>query len=368
LLLAFYFTLADFKPRPLLVALIFSTAVLLHQLAVIAYPAFALALFWQASATSSKRRTLLVLQFCILSFLLVFSTYYYCFYLVTGTWSAARFARWVTSFSPDASFSFNFLANLGYTVRGNVRLFFSARLSLLRGLLNPAIVVVIAVFVVAVIVLLFAMIRGTRLRNFSARNIWPRLFGERSMKLYLLWIGLYVAFLFFWLPHNTFYRLFYLPPIILLIGAWLTTGRGHDKPAYRLGIFVACMALSNFLFFIYPNSHAEKNPPLSMALEMNSVWQPGTVVYFYSENSDNNLVAYFNPAIEWRPMRNLDQMSRELKQVYDEGKTAWLEASAIDQLRTNKESTQWLTSHGRSETWRERKAGGYNVKFIQVGP
>jgi len=368
LLLAFYFTLEKFKPRPLLVAVIFSAAALLHQLAVIAYPVIALALFWQASATSPRKRALLVAQFCLLSFLLVFTTYYYCFYLITGTWSPARFAQWGTSYSPDASFSFDFLSNLGYTLRGNVRLFFNARPSSLRGLLSPAIVVTIAVFAVLVLLWLIAIVRGARLRNFRTKDLWARLFGERPMKIYLLWIGLYIVFLFFWLPHNTFYRLFYLPPIILLVASWLITRTGHEKPTYRLGLFVAVMALSNFLFFIYPNSHAEKYPPLSLALEMNSVWKPGTVVYFHSENSDNNLVAYFNPAIEWRPLRSFDQMSPELKQIYDEGKTAWLEASAIDQMQAKPGGSEWLARHGRKETWRERKARGYNVKFIQVAP
>ncbi len=368
LLLAFYFTLEEFRPRPLLVALIFSVAALLHQLAVITYPVIALALFWQASAKSPKRRTFLVAQFCILSFLLVFATYYYCFYFVTGTWSPTRFTQWVTSYSPDASFSFDFLSNLGYTLRGNVRLFFNARPSLLKGLLNPAIVAVIVVFAVAVLLWLIAVVRGTRLRNLSTKDLGPRLLSEQPMKIYLLWIGLYIVFLFFWLPHNTFYRLFYLPAIILLIGSWLSRRRGQAKPTYRLGLFVAVMALSNFLFFIYPNTHTEKYPPLSLALEMNSVWKPGTVVYFQSENSDNNLVAYFNPAIEWRPLRSFEQMSTELDRIYDEGKTAWLEASAIDQLQTKPEGTEWLARHGRSETWRERKVRGYNVKFIQVGP
>jgi hypothetical protein len=367
LLLAFYFTLEEFKPRPLLVALIFSAAALLHQLAVIAYPLLALALFWQASTTSPKRSTFVAAQFCLFSFLLVFTTYYYCFHVVAETWIPAKFVQWVTSYSPDASFSFNFLSNLGYTLRGNVRLFFNARPSLLRGLLSPPIVVTIAVFAVVVLLWLFALIRGTSLRNRAPKNLLPRLFTERLRKLYLIWIGLYIAFLFFWLPHNTFYRLFYLPAIILLIGELLTTRR-KEKTTYRLGLFVAVMALSSFLFFIYPNSHVEKYPPLSLALEMNNVWKPGTVVYFYSENYDNNLVAYFNPAIEWRPLRSSDQMSEELKQVYDERKTAWLEASAIDQLRASANGAAWLAQHGRSDTWRERQARGYNVKFIQVGP
>lgn len=367
LLLGFYLALEKSKPRPLLVAVIFSVAVLLHQLAVIAYPVLAVALFWQAWATSPKRRTLVAAQFCLFSFLLVFATYYYCFYLAAGTWNPGRFAQWVTSYSPDASFSFNFLSNLGYTLRGNVRLFFNARPSLLQGLVSPAIVVTIAVFGVIVLLWLFALIRGTRLRNLGSNTPPDRPSIERRSKIFLIWIGLYIAFLFFWLPHNTFYRLFYLPAIILYVGELLSTRR-NQKPGYRLGLFVAIMTLSNFLFFIYPNSNAEKYPPLSLALEMNSVWKPGTVVYFHSENADNNLVAYFNPTIEWRSLRSPDQMSEELKRVYDEGKTAWLEASAIDQLRASAHGAEWLTRHGHSDTWRERQVRGYNVKFIQVGP
>ncbi len=367
LLLAYNFTLRSFKPRPVLVAVIFSSAALLHQLAVIAYPIMALALYWQATAIRQKRRWWIVSQFCVLSFVLAFSAYCYCFYFVTGTLSPGRFVQWVTSYSPDASFSFDALSNLGYTLRGNVRLFFSARLSLLRGLLSPAIVTVIVLFIIVVLLWFASLVKATRARDLVLKNISSRVFADRTTALYLLWIWLYVAFLFFWLPQNTFYRLFYLPAIILFFGE-LPAGRNGDnkKPTYRLGLFVAVMTLSNFLFFIYPGAHAEKNPPLSLALEMNKVWQPGTIVYFHSENSDNNLVAYFNPGIEWRPLRSIGEMDAELKQVQAAGKTAWLDASAIDQLSSKPEGNDWLARHGRRETWHERQA--FNVKFIQVGP
>jgi len=365
LLLAFSFTLPEFKPPPLFVTLFFCAAALLHQLAVIAYPVFAVALFWQAA--NEKNRQLIVAQFCLLSFLIVFSIYYYCFYLLTGTLSPARFAQWVSSYSPDASFSFNLLSNLGYTLRGNLRLFFNARLSLLRGLLSPAIIATIVVFAIVVVLWVIALVKGTRVRQFAAKDWLARLKGALKSE-YSLWIGLYMLFLFFWLPHNTFYRLFYLPPVILLCGELLSRRKADQaKPTFRLALFVAVMAFSNFLFFIYPNTRIEKYPPLSLALEMNSIWQPGTIVYFHSENSDNNLVAYFNPTVEWRPLGQIDRLSTELKQVYDEGKTAWLDASAIDQIRTTPGGVEWLNEHGRIESWRERKARGYNVKFIQVG-
>ncbi|HKO60042.1 MAG TPA: hypothetical protein VJV03_02690 [Pyrinomonadaceae bacterium] len=369
LLSAFYFTLPDFRPRPLLVALIFSFATLFHQLAVIAYPVIALSLYWQSAAMPARERKLIVAQFCILSFAIVFITYCSAFYLLTGSTQPPAFARWVTSYSPDASFSFDPLSNLGYTLRGHLRLFFNARLSLLRGLLNPVIIATIVVFGTVVLLWLLSIIKGTEWRRPDARNTFLKLKNDKLAHVSLVWVGLYLVFLFFWLPHNTFYRLFYLPALILLLATLLKENkRDHPRPTWRLGLFVPVIALFNFLFFIYPYSHVEKNPPLSLAVEMNRVWQPGTILYFHSENSDNNLVAYFNPKLEWRPLRSFDQLDDELKQLYTDGRTAWLEASAIDQLSSSPAGMKWLAQHGRQETWHERKARGYNVKFIQVGP
>ena len=369
LLFAFYFTLEKSKPRPIVVTLLFSIATLMHQLAVIAYPVIALALYWQSVGLAASKRKMVVSQFCVLSFLIVFTIYCVAFYLLIGVVDPVRFFLWITSYSPDASFSFDLLSNLGFTLRGNLRLFFNARLSLLRGLIDPSIIAIIVLFGTVVLLWFLSIIKGTSWRRPDLANAFSKLKANRFGKLALIWIGLYLVFLFFWLPHNTFYRLFYLPAVVLLVAALLQDSqRNERRPAWRLGLFAAVLVLFNFLFFIYPYSHTEKNPPLSLAVEMNRVWQSGTILYFHAENSDNNLVAYFNPTVEWRPMRSFDQVDAELRQLYSEGKTAWLEASAIDQLRSSVEGNQWLTQHGRLETWHERKARGYNVKFMQVGP
>lgn len=368
LILAFYLTLDHIKARPLVIALIFSIAVFLHQLAVLAYPAIALAVYHTAG--SQRERSLNVLKFCLAAFLLVITTYYYCFFVLTGTPSIAGFLKWITSYSPDASFSFGFLSNLGYSLRGNLRLFFNLRLSLLRGLLSPAIIVTIAIFLLVLLLWLFVVVRRTNWHDLISRvGSRSTTFAGPRVKVYLVWIGVYVLFLFVWLPQNTFYRLFYLPALILLGGEWLARG-GLDlkTPTFRLGLFVVLMALSNFLFFIYPNTRIEKYAPLFLALEMNQVWRPGDIVYFHSQNSDKNLMSYFNPAVEWRPLPELDQMDFEMRRTYHEGNTAWLDASAIDKIRAHPRGEEWLGSHGRLETWRERKARGYNVKFVQVGP
>jgi len=367
LLLAFYFVLPGSKPRPLLVVVLFSVAVLLHQLAVFCYPVLALGLRWQASSYQTERRSSIVIQFCVLAFVLVFGAYVYCFYLISGTLDAARFARWVTSYSPDASFSFNAVSNIGYALRGHARLFFGGRFSLLNGLLTPGIIGLIGILIALLLVWLFFIMRGLRkVRWPNAREVWQ----NRVAKLAALWIVVYVAFLFFWLPQNTFYRLFYLPAIILLLAVVLASWgvSGSENRSYRLALFVAVMALANFLFFIFPYSHAEKYPPLSAALEMNKVWQPGTIVFYASENSDNNLFQYFNRATDWKPLPQFDQLETELRGNYDSGRETWVEATAVEQLKRLPAGEEWFARHAQPNTLHERSDRGYSIRFIKIVP
>lgn len=365
LLLAFNFILPDAEPKPLLVALLFSVAVLSHQLAVFCYPILALGLWWQAATLTKKQRNWSVIQFCLLSFIIVFATYCYCFYLASGTYDAARFTRWVTHYSPEARFSFDVMSNLGYTLRGHLRLFFSGRLSLLDGLFTAPIILLIVVLVALVVLWFVLIIRGLTKENWRKLPPVPR---SRLAILAALWILIYIVFLFFWLPQNTFYRLFYLPAIILLLGeifnAW-GAGKAAER-SYRLAIFAAIMFVSNFLFFIYPYSRAETYAPLAAALEMNKVWQPGTVVYYASENSDNSLFQYFNRAAIWMKLPEAGSLDTELRNAYDAGKEVWLEASAIDQLQKTPEGREWIARHTRPETLHERRDRGSNIKFIRV--
>jgi hypothetical protein len=193
---------------------------------------------------------------------------------------------------------------------------------------------------------------------------------SRFAKLCALWICVYVAFLFFWLPQNTFYRLFYLPAIILLLGEILTSWGVTDseKRTGRLALFVVLTALSNFLFFIFPYSHTDKYPPLAAALEMNRVWQPGTIVYYADDKSDNRLFQYFNRATEWKPLPETSEFEAELKKTYDSGKEAWLEATAVGQLKKTPTGAEWFARHAQPDTLHERRDRGYNIRFIKVAP
>ena len=355
LLVCFYLVLPDRKPRPLLLAFVFFVAMCFHQLAVVAYPVFALGVYLQDGSLTIKRRAVKAITFSATAFVLIVAVYVLVFYLATGSFDLARFWRWTTSFSPDAETGFNFWSNLGYSVRGQVRLFFGGRFNLLRGLMNPGVVLLLVVFAVAIVLLVAAVLRNLpslkdRLRH---ARLLPR--QKTVLLLALVWALCYLVFLFFWLPQNTFYRVVYLPALVLLLGLALAAlSHVAARRTYIVALFVAAVSLANFLFLIYPFSHIEKFPPLEFALRMNREWPTGTVVYYGATNSDASLVRYFNQQTEWLLLP--DQPASG----------SWLETTAIDRLSATPQGTQWLREHTRPESLRELNSDAHLIRFVQV--
>lgn len=375
LLLSFYLIHPARKARPLLVALAFSASMCFHQLAVFFYPVAVLGLYLQTAPRPNRQRVLAILQFSVAGFLLTCGTYYLCFYLATGKLDLLFYVRWLTSFSPDASFTFNPWANFMHTLRGHVRLLFGGRFNLIKGLVNPFIAALMLLLAAAVALFIWRLLRN--LGELKLR--WGQILKHEAqakplMMLCALWIFVYVAFLFVWLPFHTFYRLFYLPAIILLAGLVLAPlaapGDGGGGRRYRAALFVLIIALSNFLFIVFPYSHAHKYPPLALALDISGAWPKGTIVYYANTNADNALFRYANPATHWRQLRPDETLVPEsvLVETYETGGTLWLDASAIDRAHSTPEGLAWLKAHARTETLRELNNKSYYIKFIQVVP
>lgn len=357
LLIAFYLVLPNQKARPLLLAVTFFMSLAFHQLAVVMWPVLALGVYLQDGGLSIKRRMLNAFYFSAVAGVLIAATYAYLFYLASGTFDLQRLLTWTASYSPDADTRFDFWSNLQYSLRGQVRLFFGGRFNLLKGLMNPALIVAIAVLVVAVALVLFHALRSLATAILVGRR--PKLRLETRQKTVLLlslsWVFFYLVFLFFWLPQNTFYRLFYLPGVVLLLGLLLSAAQTRAPKPRTLATFVVAVALANFLFLIYPFSHVEKYPPLAFALQMNREWPAGTVIYYGAHNQDAGLIRYFNPTTQWK------QLSESPDTV---GDTAWLETTAIDQISSTPAGAQWLKTHTRSI--KELNDGAHRIRFIQL--
>lgn len=360
LLVSFYVVLPDRKSRPLLVAFNFFAAMCFHQLAVVAYPVFALGVYLQDGAFTLRRRLRNAIVFTVAAVVLIVSAYGLAFYFSTGGFAVGRFLRWTASYSPDADTRFNLWSNFVYSLRGQVRLFFGGRFNLLHGLINPGVVLLLAVLAIAVLLLIVAV-------ALNLRTLKPRLRGLRLsprqktvLLLALLWVVVYLVFLFFWLPQNTFYRVIYLPALILLLGVTLSAFRPREyRRTFATALFVTAACLANFLFLIYPYSHVEKYPPLEFALEMRRDWSRGATVFYGAQNTDAALVRYFNPDTHWYPAPDQPPVTCD---------PYWLETTAIDRLSATPEGSRWLQSHVRPGTWRELNNGAYRIRFVQVSP
>ncbi|HET7288532.1 MAG TPA: hypothetical protein VFI71_13720 [Pyrinomonadaceae bacterium] len=359
LLISFYLVLPGRKPRPLLTAFTFFISMAFHQLAVLMFPVLALGVYLQEGPTTLKRRALNAVYFSAIAIVLIVAAYAGLFYLARGEFDPFRFIRWTISYSPDADTKFRLWSNLQYSLRGLVRLFFGGRLNSLRGLMNPAIVILLLCLIAAILFFIFNLLQNLR---------WPKpLLATRQktvLLLSLLWAGVYTVFLFFWLPQNTFYRLFYLPALIIVLGLALASVRNTRPETRALAAFVIAAALANFLFLIYPSSHAEKYPPLAFALQLNREWPAGTVIFYMDESSDVSLVRYFTPQTRWLriQVKGMDDPRPEMQNAYAEGRTCWFETSAIDTYQ----SDQWFQNHARKETLRELNDGAYRIRFVQV--
>lgn len=357
------------------IALAHTASMCLHQLAVFFYPVVVAGILLRRDRYTLRERLLLVLQYSATAFCATIAINYYCFHWATGSFGLTAFARWLTSYiqGPDRySFSFDVLNNLRYTLRGQVRLLFEGRLKWIQGLVSLPLIILIAILSILVLTLALKLIKATpRIRLHLPR---APVIEERFKPLVgicSIWIISYLAFLFFWYPYFTPYRLFYLAPLTCLCAVFLLQRNRLASRNRRANaaMFVAAMAISNFVFFILPLTHSEKYPPLSFALRMNQKWPSGTVIYYANSTADSQLVQYFNPSTEWRSLGiDRERLEDVLTDTYRNHKTAWFETSAIDQMKSNADGAAWLSGHTRSDCREALLNGKFRIEFVQIFP
>lgn len=373
LLLSFYFALPQRKPNPVLVALIYALSLCLHQMAIVFFPVLLVAIFVQDEALTRKRRVINCVVFSVIAGGLTLSAYVYAFYLLTGGFHVQNFLRWTLSYAPDDSFGFRPWINLGFTLRGHNRLFFGGRFNAISGLINPFIVLLMTMWVGLFLTLAVKVLRSIRNPGWGwLRAIREDSYRRKLAKLCLLWSAVYLVVLYFYVAHHTYYRLFYLPALIILLGLMLDSYQfvSGSSRKYRLAIFVALFTITNFLMVIFPYTHVQKYPPLAFALEMNQVWPRNTVIYYGSANSDNNLVKYFNQGTNWKKLdiKHPEQLEQDLRSAEAAGVNTWLETSAIDQLVASPSGSEWLRQHVKPEGQRALITKAHNIRFVQVVP
>jgi hypothetical protein len=368
LLLCFYFALPQRKPSPFVLAMVHVLAMFVHQLSVLFFPVAIAALIFQCAGMPRNDQIKCVAKYVLTVVSVTVAVYVAMFYLATGSLSVRGFATWITYFSPEHGFTFSVWNNLVYTLRSQWRVFFGGRTGFVRDLWGPVILTMVVVSLLVVLAFFGLMLRRvSELKAAVTTAIRERAQVKPLTTLCIIWALVYIVFLFFFIPQNTFYRLFYLPALLILAGTFLTTierSPSHMR-RYRAALFAAAVFCSNLTLSQYPSSQVRANPPLQLALTLNQTWPAGTTVYFASSNSDNLLLRYFNPGSVWVEGSH-DVLARDVSVLPPSGRSGWLETTLIDQFEATAEGKAWLDSHTLVRSEYELVNRKYRIRFRQL--
>jgi hypothetical protein len=316
-------------------------AMLFHELAIFFLPVAILRL-------KGPRNRLVCAAFAIIPAAIVYGLAYWA---IAGAFHVHDFLVWITSHSPDSGFSFQPIHDFVLTIRGTLRLLLGGRITdVVPGLPSALAVAAMGAVLVALAVHLWRV---------------PKWKLAHPPKDVLLWLGIYVAFLFFWMPQNTFYRLFYLAPLVVVLGCAMRA-MPIDRAIPRLA--VSLLALWNFVFLVYPQSRIESNPPLRFALDQNRRWPAGTPIVFHQFHPDLWTISYFNQQAAWIGLDHVDlaQLDRDLAYAHRQNQPLWMEATAWDLLAADPAGREWLVSHAAPQGTLVYKDSGREFRFYQL--
>ena len=357
--------------RPLLLAVAHTAAMLFHELAVLFYPAAVLGLLQQTSALSRRRRLFVILEYSASAFLITAAAYYSAFYWVqgeSGEHGFHSFLSWITYHSPDVTVSWHGGSNTFYSLRGNLRLFLGGRPSWTVREWPAFTIGMASILVILLSTFVYRLARHwSKVEPFLQRAPGVNSKFKPLAALATVWIFPYLVFLFFWLPANTFYRLFYLPALVLLAGIFLST---YEKSLegtrrYQAALLLAAMALSNLTFDVFPNSQVKSNPPLAFAVEMGRIWDQQTSIYYGTFNADNWTIRYFNPETKWKQWpADLASLEVELRQIRQTAGSAWLDTTARDLILSTRGGCEWLAAHTPDSNPPHENAAGIQKKVV----
>ena len=367
LLLCFRLLHPTKRSRPWSVGVLHAAGMCLHQLSLIFFPVIVVGL-WLQNVALDRRRFLACLQYGLTASLITTAAYALAYYAKQASGEVGSFSSWITSHSPEVGFSFDIVRDVVFTLRGSLQLFFGGRIVSVLRQPDAATLGLLSMLALLLASFIFSAVRIFR----GTQTAWSRVArtNQQTLLLPALWIACYVAFLFFWLPWNTFYRLFYFPAAILLAGIILARAsalKSKDAPRGLL-LLVDTVAVFNLTFYILPNARIDSNPPLQMALRMNREWRPGTIVFYGTFVTDDWTARYFNPSTSWRPLPvgGLDNFNAALQEVRMSGVEVWLEATALDQILTLPGGAEWISTHAVGGSRRELVNTQHRIIFQRI--
>lgn len=348
------------KPRWYLAGMSLTGAMLIHELAALFYPAAIVAVLTSPHVRYKKR---FALWMSVTAWGVTIAVYYACAMWARDITQPFNVISWALSNQSGVSPSLNPLPGITIIPRANIDLFFGHRFSFLLQKAGGLEVSAIVLAVLLTLAFLFVVVRHVSLSLVfkSLGKIDKEGNFKRVVPMTVVWICAYAVFLIFWEPAMIYYRVFYVPPGLLLAGFllnnyhWFATRHArHDLPrnvpSGAALLAALTLALFNFAFYILPGMRIESNTIVAMAHEARNVWDNDTLVYFAEPNSADTAFEYFNRKTDWRrlPESDIQTLNHEIDELRSSGKKVWLNKGAHDFAERN---------------WSARYARGREIKL-----
>jgi len=331
---------------------------LLHQLAALFVPAAILALWIRSRGDPEARRFLNIAGFLLAAAIPTIALYALSFAIWHESLSIVELMRWVVAHSQDVSFSFSIPHNVWISILGHIRLILGGNLRMVLEQKSPVSMVAGAALVISLLLLIGRLIQFPPKFSLPVSEELRRLFPVIAV-----WWATYAIFLVFWLPHNTFYRLFYLPGILMLCVPLLS---GTRTKYNRLALGVSSIFLINFGFYIYPQTKPEANPKLEIAEQMRSIWSPGDTVFWDVFNADNRTIQYLNPQVKWRELWGRAWIS-QIQESFRQSDRVWFDSAALAEFRRkDPELESWLLANCRVGKPYEFALADHVLGFVEL--
>ena len=347
------------RPPVVMIGLLHALGILVHQISVLFFPAVVVAIWSHSCWSDSRKRRRSALTYALTASVPVISAYLGVWLgVLDRPWSLQEFMKWTTS-NGSEEFAFHSAAsNAIETIRSSARVFFGGRIShALAFVEKPLLVVLVCLMLAALAYLVVGLAQAWRApRRVVSEPVLIESMENGSWRFLVTWVVGFAAFLFIWLTEYPYYRLYYLPPVILLMG--LALKRTH-RPIERhrmssLTAFVCFMAVFNFTFLIYPYSKIEATPPINLAVGAKGIWHENVLVLYKDFTCDNWMMRYFNPHTTWRKVdfTDRDDLARKLRAALQNGNTVWLDTTMLGHLTSSGEAREALEAFGRlSSPW-----------------
>lgn len=365
LLMSFKLLLRRPSPNPYLVGLAHGAAMIVHELALLFLPVAIAGLMLSSNGHPDRRcRSARIVGYVLTIVAVVGFAYSFGFFATHPGGGWIDLWQWVTIHSQDSSFSFNFLRNLRMTLRGTVRLFLGGRFSWLQW----DIVTFVAALVFCACAAVLARTRPRPNVDFaSATSKQPILCYKSKSCLFLiiLWCASFGIFLFFWLPQNTFYRLLYLPGLVLL----MAFARDWCSRRIRLLLLAALtLCLCNFVFLIYPLSKVKTNEILTFALQQRSGWTSGSRIVFGVYHTDLWTISYFTTQAKWEylPVAATADPESFRREAVIQGQHLWLDGTAYDRIAATPDGRTWLNRNIDPGKSLLRVDDAHQIRFYKI--